>query len=81
MSATVINGVMMDEHIARNLAFLQKGYGVAIADGLDVAIGYLLEIAGTECDNPRQLLNILSTLHNARTGLLGIMPDKEGGAQ
>lgn len=81
MSATTINGVTMDERIAQNLAFLQIGYGVAIAEGLDVAIGYLLEVVGIECDDPKKLLDVLSTLHNARTLLLGIIPEEKGGAQ
>lgn len=81
MNDTNINGVILNDTISKKLCFLQEGYASAIASGLDNAIGYLLEKAGSECDNPKVLINILATLHNARTELLGLIPDKEGGVR
>lgn len=81
MNTTTINGVILNDAISKKLCFLQEGYASAIASGLDNAIGYLLGKAGLECDNHQELINILATLHNARTELLGLIPDKEGGAQ
>ncbi len=81
MNDTNINGVILNDTISKKLSFLQGGYASAIASDLDNAIGYLLEKNGMECDNAKELINILATLHNARTELLGLIPDKEGGAQ
>ena len=82
MNTTTINGVVLNERISQKLSFLQKGYAAAIASGLDDAIGYLLEEIGNECTNPQKLINVLSTLHNAKTELLNLLPLKqEGGAQ
>lgn len=81
MNATTINGIILDERITQSIISLQGDYGKAIARGLDDAIGYLLEVVGLECNDPRKLLNILSTLHNARTELLGIIPEQEGDIQ
>lgn len=79
MIETTVNGVMLNERISKKLASLQYGYAKSIADGLDDAIGYILEEIGCEYKNPKALVETLTTLHNARTELLGLIPDKEGG--
>lgn len=81
MNTTTINGVVLNDTISKKLSFLQEGYASAIASGLDNAIGYLLEKNGMECDNAKELINILATLHNARIELLGLIPGKEGGVR
>ncbi len=81
MTTTTINGVVLNERISKKLAFLQTGYAESIANELDDAIGYLLEEIGCEYRDPKALIATLTTLHNARTELLGLIPDKEGGEQ
>lgn len=77
-----INGIVLTDSIAQKISFLQSGYSKAIVEGLDNAIGYLLENSVCCNLNPKDLLNVLSTLHNARTELLGLIPgEQEGGAQ
>lgn len=75
---TNINGVVLDERIAYTLQKLQDGGASAIASGLDKVIGYLLEEAA-DCDNPKDTVNMLFTLHYARTELLALVPNEEGG--
>lgn len=76
-----MNGIIIDESIAKRLSSLQGGYADAIARGLDDAIGFILEnIEGSGLD-PRKLINVLGSLHNARTELMGLIPEeKKGGA-
>lgn len=81
MSTTTKNGVVLNERISKKLAFLQDGYAKAIADGLDNAIGYLLEEMGSEYRNPKDFIATLTTLHNARTELLGLIPNEKGDTQ
>lgn len=81
MKTTNINGVILNERISQKLCFLQEGYATAIAYGLDNAIGYILEEAGSECNKPKVLIEVLATLHNAKTELLSLLPLKEEGGE
>lgn len=47
----------------------------------DDSIGFLLEYSGYFYDNSKTFLDILATLHNARTEFLGLIPNQKGGAQ
>ena len=53
----------------------------ALAELLDDSIGFLLEYSGYFYDNSKTFLDILATLHNARTEFLGLIPNQKGGAQ
>ena len=48
---------------------------------LDDSIGFLLEYSGYFYDNSKTFLDVLATLHNARTEFLGLIPNQKGGAQ
>lgn len=79
MNAAYVNGVVLNECISNKLGELQQGYAVAIAEGLDNAIGFLLEKTYIEDSDPKELLGVLSTLHNARIELLALVPTTEKG--
>jgi hypothetical protein len=79
MTATKVNEIVLSEKVSKNLAFLQQGYAQALASGLDDAIGFLLEESNQGSSDPRNLINVLGTLHNARTGLLGLIPEETKG--
>lgn len=72
-----VNGVVLNERISNKLANLQDGYAAAIISGLDEAFGFLLENTESLSCSSKELLNILSTLHNAKMELLALIPQKE----
>lgn len=75
MTTTKVNGIVLSEKVAEKLSFLQQGYAQAIASGLDNTIGFLLEECNQGSLDPQNLINVLGTLHNARTELLGLIPE------
>lgn len=81
MSST-LNGIILDDSITKRLSSLQQGYADAIVSGLDYAIGFILENVDSSDLDPKKLINVLGSLHNARTELLGLIPDvKKGGKE
>lgn len=74
-----VNGVVLTERISGNLYKLQDGYAGALAHGLDEAIGFLLENRSMIIGDSNEFLNVLETLHNARTEFLGLIPQGEKG--
>ncbi len=81
MATTKVNEIVLSEKVSKNLAFLQQGYAQALASGLDDAIGFLLEESNMGSSDPRNLINVLGTLHNARTEFLSLIPeDMKGGS-
>lgn len=81
MKASTINGVVMNDVISKELSFLQKGYAMAIAEGIDEVIGFLLENNASFAYDNQKILGYLTTLHNARTELRSLVPVEEGGEQ
>lgn len=81
MNTTKVNGVVLNDKISKNLSILQDNYAHALASGLDDAIGFLLEDSSSSNSEPKALINVLCTLHNARTEFLNLIPEEEGGAQ
>ena len=79
MSATIVNGVIIDDTISKALIGLQEWYADALATGLDGAIGFLLENSNYLNGDDRELLNVLGTLHNAKTEILALVPHTEKG--
>lgn len=79
MNATKVNEVVLNDKISKNLSSLQRGYAQALASGLDDAIGFLLEESNTGSFDPQNLINVLGTLHNARTEFLGLIPEEVKG--
>ena len=81
MNATKVNEIVLTDKVSKNLSVLQRGYAQALASGLDDAIGLLLEESNQGGFEPQNLINVLGTLHNARTELLGLIPeDTKGGS-
>lgn len=81
MNATKVNEIVLTDKVSKNLSVLQRGYAQALASGLDDAIGFLLEESNQGGFEPQNLINVLGTLHNARTELLGLIPeDTKGGS-
>lgn len=76
-----LNGIILDDSIAKRLSYLQGGYADAIARGLDDAIGFILENIDSSDLEPRKLINVIGSLHNARTEFLGLIPNEEGGTR
>lgn len=79
MTTTKVNGAVLNDKISKNLCILQGDYARALASGLDDAIGFLLEESNQGCSDPQNLINVLGTLHNARTELLGLIPEETKG--
>lgn len=79
MTTTKVNGIVLSEKVSEKLSFLQQGYAQAIAAGLDNAIGFLLEECNQGGLDPQNLIYVLGTQHNARTELLGLIPEEEKG--
>lgn len=79
MTETNVNGVVLDDSIAKRLSNLQNGQAAFLANLLDDSIGFLLEYNNFFTDNSSGFVNVLAVLHHARTELLGIVPEKKGG--
>ncbi len=79
MNATKVNEIVLTDKVSKSLSLLQRGYAQALASGLDDAIGFLLEESNQGCSDPRNLINVLGTLHNARTEFLGLIPEETKG--
>ena len=60
---------------------LHNNRASALAELLDDSFGFLLEYSGYFYDNAKTFLDVLVTLHNARTEFLGLIPNQKGGAQ
>ena len=75
------NGIVLDDSISNCLLKLQNNRAASLAELLDDSIGFLLEYSGYFYDNSKTFLDILATLHNARTEFLGLIPNQKGGAQ
>ena len=78
---TTVNGIVLDDSISNCLLKLQNNRAASLAELLDDSIGFLLEYSGYFYDNSKTFLDILATLHNARTEFLGLIPNQKGGAQ
>ena len=70
MDNTTVNGIVLNDSISNCLLKLQNNRAASLAELLDDSIGFLLEF-----------LDVLATLHNARTEFLGLIPNQKGGAQ
>ena len=81
MDNTTVNGIVLDDSISNCLLKLQNNRAASLAELLDDSIGFLLEYSGYFYDNSKTFLDILATLHNARTEFLGLIPNQKGGAQ
>ena len=81
MTETIINGVVLDDSIAKRLSDLQNGQATFLANLLDDSIGFLLEYNSFFTNNSSGFVDVLAVLHNARTELLGIVPEKKGGVK
>ncbi len=81
MKNTAINGVIMNDIISKELSFLQKGYAMAIAEGIDEVIGFLLENNASFAYDNQKILGYLTTLHNARTEFRSLVPTNEEGGE
>lgn len=79
MNVTKVNEIVLTDKVSKSLSLLQRGYAQALASGLDDAIGFLLEESNQGCSAPQNLINVLGTLHNARTELLGLIPEETKG--
>lgn len=73
--------IVLDDSISNCLLKLQNNRAASLAELLDDSIGFLLEYSGYFYDNSKTFLDILATLHNARTEFLGLIPNQKGGAQ
>lgn len=67
MDNTTVNGIVLDDSISNCLLKLQNNRAASLAELLDDSIGFLLEYSGYFYDNSKTFLDILATLHNART--------------
>ena len=81
MDNTTVNGIVLDDSISNCLLKLQNNRAASLAELLDDSIGFLLEYSGYFYDNSKTFLDVLATLHNARTEFLGLIPNQKGGAQ
>ena len=81
MDNTTVNGIVLDDSISNCLLKLQNNRAASLAELLDDSIGFLLEYSGYFYDNSKTFLDVLATLHNARTEFLGLIPKQKGGAQ
>lgn len=81
MTEINVNGVVLNDSIAKRLSDLQNGNAKLIAGFLDNSIGFLLGNSQYFCGAERELLDVLSSLNIARTELLGIIPEKKGGVR
>lgn len=79
MIETTVNGVMLNDSIAKRLSDLQNGNAKLIAGFLDDSISFLLGNSQNFCGAERELLDVLSSINLVRTELLGLIPGKEGG--
>lgn len=79
MTETNVNGVVLDDSIAKRLSNLQNGYANLIAGFLNNSISFLLENSQYFDNAEKELLDVLSSLNIARNELLGIVPEKKGG--
>lgn len=79
MTETNVNGVVLDDSIAKRLSNLQNGYANLIAVFLNNSISFLLENSQYFDNAEKELLDVLSSLNIARNELLGIVPEKKGG--
>lgn len=78
-SNTTINGIVLNASISKCLSNLQKNRAKSLADLLDDSIGFLLEYNSYFYEDSKAFLDVLATLHNARTELLGLIPTEKGG--
>ena len=76
MDNTTVNGIVLDDSISNCLLKLQNNRAASLAELLDDSIGFLLEYSGYFYDNSKTFLDILATLHNARTEFLGLIPNQ-----
>ena len=76
-----VNGIVLNDSISNCLLKLQNNRAASLAELLDDSIGFLLEYSGYFYDNSKTFLDVLATLHNARTEFLGLIPNQKGGAQ
>ena len=81
MDNTTVNGIVLNDSISNCLLKLQNNRAASLAELLDDSIGFLLEYSGYFYDNSKTFLDVLATLHNARTEFLGLIPNQKGGAQ
>lgn len=79
MNNTTVNGIVLNESISKKLLGLQKFRAVLLAELLDDSIGFLLENNSFFYERSKEFLDVLATLHNARTEFLGLIPNEEGG--
>ncbi|NVK91924.1 hypothetical protein [Bacteroides sp. L10-4] len=79
MSYNVVNGVVLNDAISKELASLQGGYARLISDELADLIGFLLEYNEYFDDKIKELLDFLAILHAARTALLNLIPEEQEG--
>ena len=80
MDNTTVNGIVLDDSISNCLLKLQNNRAASLAELLDDSIGFLLEYSGYFYDNSKTFLDVLATLHNARSEFLGLIPNQKGGA-
>ena len=76
MDNTTVNGIVLDDSISNCLLKLQNNRAASLAELLDDSIGFLLEYSGYFYDNSKTFLDVLATLHNARTEFLGLIPNR-----
>lgn len=80
MKNVTVNEIVLNESISKNLLGLQKSRAASLAELLDDSIGFLLENNHYFFDKPQAFLEVLATLHDARTEFLGLIPNEEGGS-
>lgn len=76
MDNTTVNGIVLNDSISNCLLKLQNNRAASLAELLDDSIGFLLEYSGYFYDNSKTFLDVLATLHNARTEFLGLIPNQ-----
>lgn len=79
MKNVTVNEIVLNESISKNLLSLQKFRAASLAELLDDSIGFLLENNNCFFDKPQAFLDVLATLHDARTEFLGLIPNEKGG--